>query len=46
MRRQHAAVAVQQRDRGVADLAIAGASGHLQMGFDQMRMAPPTPQWP
>ena len=34
---QHAAVAVQQRHRGVADLAVAGASGHLQMGLDQMR---------
>jgi len=37
MRRQHAAIAMQQRHRGVAHLAISGASGHLQMGFDQMR---------
>ena len=37
MRRQHAAVAVQQRDRGIAHLAVAGPSRHLQMGFDQMR---------
>ena len=37
MRRQHAAVAMQQRDRGVAHLAIAGATRHLQMGFSQVR---------
>src|SRR5438552_371033 len=37
MRRQHAAVAMQQRDRGVADLALARATRHLQMGLDQMR---------
>ena len=37
MRRQHAAIAMQQRDRGIAHLAIAGAPRHLQMGFSQMR---------
>ena len=37
MRRQHAAVAVQQRDRGVAHLTRFRPSRHLQMGLDQMR---------
>ena len=37
MRGQHAAVAVQQRQRGVTHLTIVSAPGHLQMGLDQMR---------
>ena len=28
---------MKQRNCGVLDLAVAGAAGHLQMGFDQMR---------
>ncbi len=34
---QHAAVAMQQRERGVTNLAVAGAPGHLQMSLDQVR---------
>ena len=37
MRRQNAAIAMQQRKRRVADLASARASRHLQIRLDQMR---------
>ena len=37
MRRQHAAVAVQQRDAGPVRLAGASAAGHLKMRFGEVR---------
>ena len=40
VRRQHPAVAVSQRHRGVADLTIAGAFSHLEIGLRQVRQRP------
>ena len=37
MRGQHAAIAMQQRNRGVAYLTVTCPPRHLQMGLDQMR---------